>query len=410
MFALAEVFNQPLSNWDVSNVKDMNYMFAGAENFNQSIGNWDVSNVTEMTGMFSGAISFNQPLNNWDVSKVTRMNAMFTDAASFNQPINNWDVSNVIWMTYMFEGAISFDQPIDEWNVSSVTSMYDMFESVTLSTQNYDALLIGWSQLSLENSVPFSGGNSRYSSNSAAARQYIIDTYGWTIIDGGSLTDSFILTSDADTPDDDGNFLLSWSACYEASNYSVYQHTGYITEFNTTLLSIASQISDLNLPIIEYDPDTYYFIVVAHTPYGPELSNCLQVVVEYSNTLNITFPDSSARLLQGKAIFIRWNSTGNIENVKLELYDGNSFVMEIIANTSNTGMYGWLVPTELGESTEYRIKISDVADPDIFAYSEYFEIYSDKIIPGFNVWLILGMLGLIGGGIIIKKDKAMKNL
>ncbi|TFG17616.1 MAG: BspA family leucine-rich repeat surface protein [Promethearchaeota archaeon] len=407
MFALARVFNQPLFNWDVSNVEKMNYMFASAEKFNQEIGNWEVCNVTEMTAMFCGAISFNQPLNNWNVSKVTRMNAMFTDAASFNQPLNNWEVSNVIWMTYMFEGAISFDQSIGDWNVSSVSTMYDMFESVKLSTQNYDALLIGWSQLQLQNGVQFSGGNSRYSSNSADARQYILDTYGWTIIDGGSLTDSFILTSDAGAPDEDGSFLLSWSECYEASNYSVYQHTGYITEFNTTLLSIASQIIDLSLPIIEYSPGTYFFIVVANTPYGPELSNCLQVVVDYSNTLNITYPDSSAKLLQGKAIFIQWNSTGNIEYIKLELYDGNRFIMEIVANTSNSGMYGWLVPTELGESTEYRIKISDAADPDTFAFSEYFEIYSDAIL-GFNVSLIIGLIALSGVFMVLRKKDIMK--
>lgn len=407
MFALARVFNQPLFNWDVSNVEDMNYMFSDAENFNQSIGNWEVSNVTEMTGMFSGAISFNQALNNWNVSKVTRMNAMFTDATSFNQPLNNWDVSNVVWMTYMFEGATSFDQTIGDWNVSSVSSMHDMFEAVTLSTPNYDALLIGWSQLDLQNSITFSGGYSRYSSNSADARQYIIDTYGWTIIDGGSLTDSFVLTSDADTPDEDGDFMLSWSPCYEASNYSVYQHTGYITELNTTLLSIASEIVDLSLPIIEYDQGAYYFIVVANTPYGLELSNCLQVVVEYSDMLNITYPDSSARLLQGKAIFIRWNSTGDIENVKIELYEGNQFIMEIVANTSNTGMYGWLVPEELGESTEYRLKISDVDNSSTFAYSEYFEIYSDKI-PGFNVFVIIGLISLIGVFMVMKNSSNVK--
>ena len=43
-------------------------MFCGAENFNQPLDNWDVSNVTNMVFMFWGAESFNQPLNNWDLS------------------------------------------------------------------------------------------------------------------------------------------------------------------------------------------------------------------------------------------------------------------------------------------------------------------------------------------------------
>ncbi len=34
MFDDARSFNQPLNNWDVSNVKDMTWMFDDAESFN----------------------------------------------------------------------------------------------------------------------------------------------------------------------------------------------------------------------------------------------------------------------------------------------------------------------------------------------------------------------------------------
>ena len=40
------------------------------------------------------AESFNQPLNNWNVSNVEDMEGMFGNARSFNQPLNNWNVSN----------------------------------------------------------------------------------------------------------------------------------------------------------------------------------------------------------------------------------------------------------------------------------------------------------------------------
>ena len=54
---------QPLNNWNVSNVEDMNNMFNGASSFNQPLDNWDVSNVRNMTEMFLDASSFNQPLH-----------------------------------------------------------------------------------------------------------------------------------------------------------------------------------------------------------------------------------------------------------------------------------------------------------------------------------------------------------
>jgi len=92
------------------------------------------------------AKSFNQPLDNWDVSNVTKMSCMFYRARSFNQPLNNWNVSNVTNMSWMFYDASSFNQPLNIWNVSNVTHIFGMFNSITigemlkkhnLTTKNY---------------------------------------------------------------------------------------------------------------------------------------------------------------------------------------------------------------------------------------------------------------------------------
>jgi surface protein len=48
MFFGGNAFNQDISKWDVSNVKDMSFMFYDAESFNQDISKWDVSNVSRV--------------------------------------------------------------------------------------------------------------------------------------------------------------------------------------------------------------------------------------------------------------------------------------------------------------------------------------------------------------------------
>jgi len=194
MFNGAQFFNQPLDTWNVSNVIIMFGLFLNAQTFNQPLNSWDVSNVVNMNLMFTNAISFNQPLYSWNVSNVTNMDSMFSGAISFNQPINSWNVSNVTAMQSMFDSASSFDQDLGSWNVTSLIFANTMFAGVTLSTPNYDSLLIGWASygVTLQSGVPFDGGGSQYTSAAIAARGYLTGTKLWTITDGGLATSQFI--------------------------------------------------------------------------------------------------------------------------------------------------------------------------------------------------------------------------
>ncbi len=74
----------------------------GGADFNDDIGGWDVSNVKNMNWMFNGATSFNQPLEKWDVSKVEDMEGTFHGTRAFNQLLDKWDVSSFATSTRMF--------------------------------------------------------------------------------------------------------------------------------------------------------------------------------------------------------------------------------------------------------------------------------------------------------------------
>lgn len=212
MFNDADAFDQPIGMWDVSSVTDMSFMFQNADVFNQDISAWNVSNVTTMLRMFERAVNFNQPLEAWDVSNVTNIGFMFNEAEVFNQPLNNWNVSSVTDMRWTFHRAYAFNQPLDQWDVSNVTIMQRMFQQATsfdqnlgmwepvaatnmqqmflssgLSPCNYDALLNGWQSVQLNNGVQLSV-STYYTPAGEAARQFIIDTFNWSISDFG-LTD-----------------------------------------------------------------------------------------------------------------------------------------------------------------------------------------------------------------------------
>ncbi|MHA1109691.1 MAG: BspA family leucine-rich repeat surface protein [Promethearchaeota archaeon] len=404
MFRGASSFNQPLNSWDVSNVRFMYNTFQGASSFNQPIGNWKTSKVTTMANMFEDASAFNQSVNAWNVSSVTSFSYMFWDASDFNQPLNNWDtssvtimfgvfygassfnqhignwnVSSVTRMDNMFKEAVSFDQSIGIWNVSNVTNMAAMFQGMSLSTENYDDLLNGWSSLTLQSGVTFHGGSSKYGFNAISSRQSIIDTFSWIITDGGFDENSyppsvFDLSSDADTPDSDGSFTLTWTSSTNATHYSVYHYSSYITEINGSLTILLDQTTDLTLPLSEYSGGTYYFIVVASNDYDDTLSPCIGITISIPDSLTITNPIASSSWEIETYQYINWTSTGSITDVKLELFYDDVFILDITLSTFNDGEYYWLIPNDLSDGDLYRIKISDSSNSSVYDYSEYFDV------------------------------------
>jgi surface protein len=147
----------------------------------QSFGNIGITNLNAAFNSAANLISVPAKLP----ITVSSLDACFVYASGFNQDISAWDVSNVTTMNNLFDGATSFDQNLGAWDVSNVTIMSNMFKDVTLSPANYNALLKGWSQLTLQSGVNFHAGNSKYTGVAVAARTNIDVDQQWTITDGG---------------------------------------------------------------------------------------------------------------------------------------------------------------------------------------------------------------------------------
>ena len=218
------ITNTILKNWDTGD----------------DVTTCDVSQITDMSNVFQNKTSFNQDIGSWDTRNVTTMLAMFTSASPFNQDIGSWDVSSVTNMNAMFYGT-AFDQNLSSWDVSSVASMTSMFNTGSLSDSNYDAILLGWSQLTLQSNVTAHFGSAQYTQS--VARAVLTDTYSWTITDGGvgdSTSPTIAITSStvsSGSSSSDASIALTFTLSEASSNFAeadIAVSGGSLSSFNAT--------------------------------------------------------------------------------------------------------------------------------------------------------------------------------
>ena len=130
-----------------------------------------------------------------DLTNVTVLqNAFRQTAVQLN--LSNWDVSNIEVMRGMLQDTL-LNENISSWDITSVINFQDFMKTTnTLTTSNYDAILIGWEatlQATYPNgsgysptiSISFGGAEYTGSGASASARASLINNFNWTITDGG---------------------------------------------------------------------------------------------------------------------------------------------------------------------------------------------------------------------------------
>ena len=116
-----------VSQWNVSNVENMDSLFFGCYDFDCDLSQWNVSQVEGMEFMFGGCENFKgRGLEKWNVSKVKNMEAMFAKCKNLDCDLSHWDVSQVINMQHMFYRS-NFSNDISSWKIKSNAATSKMF-------------------------------------------------------------------------------------------------------------------------------------------------------------------------------------------------------------------------------------------------------------------------------------------
>jgi Leucine-rich repeat (LRR) protein len=152
-----------------------------------------------------------------------------------------------------------------------------------------------------------------------------------------------------------------------AGEYRVYYSTtpgsGY------TLAGSTADKTEDNFVVTGLDAETTYYFVV-ETFSNTHSNNDNAITSEYSAevsgttlevaTLTVISPNTGESWEGNSNQTITWNSTGVVDDVKLEYSTDNGASWNtIIASTPNSGSYGWLVPNT--PSAQCLVRVSDTA-------------------------------------------------
>ena len=99
---------------------------------------------------------------------------------------------------------------------------------------------------------------------------------------------------------------------------------------------------------------------------NPRVFDILRAGIEIRGELVLTSPVGGEVWLVGNQHPVRWSSTGQIKEVRLEFsLDHFKTVFPVIASTLNRGEFLWTLPDAI--SKEARIRISDIENPSVFS-------------------------------------------
>ena len=198
-------FNDKLKeilNWGTISWESLNGAFRGARALSFSATDIPIfgSNTIDLATMFYDVRGMtNVPnIDQWDWSKVTAMASMFLGSGNYQEIatlVGNFNITSNLTNAASFMGGTNTFTSFAGWDVTGAAagSWNGLFQLISatsnMSTEDYDATLISWAAQSVNNNVQCSFGISQYSLGGAAeaARNTLINTYGWTITDGGGI-------------------------------------------------------------------------------------------------------------------------------------------------------------------------------------------------------------------------------
>lgn len=356
------------------------------------------------------------PLNDYSLSETENSN---------NTIVNNHDTDNIGGKLASTEGTAAYDESgwtsllsgyysYSSYYVSSEVTIWvetdDPLETIDLlilDQANYDQFVGGYLFLSLASSYNAHVDSINYNPSvltlvylvyrndglTSVGFNYIIDLgvsefpyfSGHTIdTNGHSLDPNFYyyITGDYGPGDQLTGYFEHYMPSGDSIDFFICDYNTYWDDWrvNWDIPSGAYVVRDnyiyASWSFVPPYQDTWYIVHSNVDGFDTVTFSLYMQRTDIPASIVTTSPTSSSSWDAGTGQFIAWSTTGDITDVKLELYYQSAFYSTIAASTTNDGSYFWGIPSDTPGGSQYQVKITDTSDASVYDYSDIFTIVS----------------------------------
>lgn len=130
-------------------------------------------------------------------------------------------------------------------------------------------------------------------------------------------------------------------------------------------------------PTSYLSPAMKYLKVRVHASWN-DATDLWYVDVVYAKTpesIDVSSPDGGESWSSGSVQSIKWSSSGSVDKVRVDLFQGDSRAATISCSTPNTGFYSWALSSSSEPRSDYNIRVSDIDETLWDASHESFTIF-----------------------------------
>jgi len=162
---------------------------------------------------------------------------------------------------------------------------------------------------------------------------------------------------------------------------------------------------------IDYEPSAAgTFTVQTLFTFGDTVNSdnvTFEAIVPASVT--VTAPNGGENWQQGSSHNITWTSTGEVDNVKIELYEDGNLSATLSSSTANDGSFTWEIADDQTVGDDFKVKIVAIDDPEAFDMSNNnFEISEKSTDGGLSMEVIAIIIVVIVVIIVVVVAVAMR--